>query len=100
MDSSNEHNKHCPILGHCKNVITQTKSNSYKLIIKHVWPEDNNLNSFYRVPLVNEYRNTGMGTGSQVPIISWKGSYFIVRSPGSDSVQACDNICYSFSRCP
>lgn len=41
-----------------------------------------------------------MGTGRQVPIISWKGSHFIVRSLGSDSVPACDNICYSFPRCP
>lgn len=41
-----------------------------------------------------------MGTGRQVPIISWKGSDFIVRSLGSDSGQARDNISYSLSRCP
>lgn len=40
-----------------------------------------------------------MGTGRRVPIISWKGSYFIVEHFGSDSLEAADNISYSVPRC-
>ncbi len=89
-------------LSHLKAPLAQNtpKKCRNKSIIKHVWPENNSakLDSFNRV--ASDFILFNMHTGIQwVPIISWKGSDFIVMSLGSDSVQARDNISHSFPRC-